>query len=233
MSDSGQTAEASMATAINQQYCPTVVGKNLTPLQQEMLLRGSIFFETGEAGYAAIGSDNRRSRNLLNLLIKKMNDGEALPKTLCFYLARQCKRWTPKRALIWVAKLAQKGTRFLVADGEDGGFQMKRAQVRENPSLSELEEIFEKFGKGTVAELMVLRRFCYTSSNEDRLLALVNKKNRGAPSSSGGAFASSSSSSSSSYGSSASSSYRRPQKRKSPSNGGSYYKDEPEDKRLR
>jgi uncharacterized membrane protein YgcG len=229
MSDSRRTAEASMATALSDQYGSMVVGKNLTPLQKEMLRQGSRFFETGIADYAAIGSDNRRSRNLLNLLIQKKNDGEALPKTLSFYLATNRKKWTPKRALIWIAKLAQKGTRFLVADGEDGGFQMERTSVRKSPSFPELEEIFEKFGKGTVAELMVLRRFGYVPSSESRMDALVNKKKRGASSSSGGAYASSSSSSSSSGGASA----PRPQKRKSSSNGGGYYKDEAKEKRLR
>lgn len=168
---------------------PRVVGplERLTPLQE-------FFISTLESGNqekingvfretvgAAIGSDNKRSSNLLKFLRVLLHQGNtALPETLSSYLANKRKGWTWERALIWLINHAKKGTVFSVTDCLPGCTVMKPPEVPpHNPSWESLVETFKNFGRGTVAELQVLLRFGYTPSDQGRMNALMTRNRPG------------------------------------------------------
>lgn len=173
-------------------FRPIVVGEKdkLTPLQRVLIglsenrdgEERARWLSLDDTEGAAIGSDNKRSQNLLNLLKTLERQGQPFPQTLSLYLALLGKGWTPERALIWLANLAQRGTVFRVADGNTpDGFQMFPPEdPPPAPSLESLRETFNDSGRGTAAELAVLLRFGYTPSNRGRMRALMNRNRPGA-----------------------------------------------------
>lgn len=160
---------------------PRMVDPKPTPVQQEIsaiIGQGGMRMQRWllqRRGTAAIGGDNRNNRNLLDLLRRLEQLGIDIPQTLSQWLALNRTRWGPQGALRWLAQAAGQHLGFYVADGVRGGFQMHPPSGSLRPSYDLLVQEFNRFGRGTVAELKVLLLFGYTPSDEGRMNTLLMK----------------------------------------------------------